>query len=100
MQAQSRLLTDGEAAQLLRILPARLLKLARAGHVPDVALPDGELRFDEADLLRRTFRYCLFAPGESLTAPLECAIFTVEARSKEKMYEKARSEMRERRILA
>jgi len=44
------LLTTAEAAQLLRMLPARLARLAKAGKVPTVLLPDGELRFDVGDL--------------------------------------------------
>ena len=50
MNTQSRLLTDGEAANLVRMLPTRLLKLAKAGVVPSVTLPDGEYRFLESDL--------------------------------------------------
>jgi hypothetical protein len=52
MSTATTLLTDGEAATLLRMLPTRLAKLARAGGVPHVLLPDGELRFDRADLER------------------------------------------------
>ena len=44
------LLTTAEAAQLLRMLPARLVRFAKAGKLPTVLLPDGELRFDAADL--------------------------------------------------
>lgn len=44
------LLTTAEAAQLLRMLPARLVRFAKVGKVPTVLLPDGELRFDAADL--------------------------------------------------
>ena len=50
MEATSRLLADHEAAKLLRMLPARLKRLAKANKVPHIALPDGELRFDESDL--------------------------------------------------
>ena len=50
METQSRLLTDGEAAELLCMIPARLVRLAKAGKVPCVVLPDGELRFDSRDL--------------------------------------------------
>ncbi len=44
------LLTTAEAAQILRMLPARLARLAKAGKLPTVLLPDGELRFDRGDL--------------------------------------------------
>ena len=50
MDATSRLLTDAEAARLLRMLLARIKRLAKKNLIPHVALPDGELRFDEADL--------------------------------------------------
>ena len=45
------LLTDTEAARLLRILRSRLVRLARAGQVPHVLLPDGEFRFRREDLV-------------------------------------------------
>lgn len=45
------LLTDGEAAKLLRILRTRLVRMARAGKVPSIILPDGEIRFSRADLI-------------------------------------------------
>ena len=44
------LLTDGEAAEMLRMPPSRLRKLANTGQVDHVLLPDGEVRFVEADL--------------------------------------------------
>jgi hypothetical protein len=44
------LLTDDEAATLLRMLRARLVRLARAGKVPCVILPDCEVRFRRSDL--------------------------------------------------
>lgn len=50
MTDDARLLTDGEAARLVRMPPARLVRLARAGEIPCVLLPDDELRFIEADL--------------------------------------------------
>lgn len=53
----TRLLTDGEAANRLRILPTRLVRMAKAGQIPHVALPDGEIRFDEGDLSRWVDRY-------------------------------------------
>ena len=50
MMTHTRLLTDTEAAELLQMLTARLKRLAKAGKVPCVRLPDGELRFDSNDL--------------------------------------------------
>lgn len=44
------LLTDTEASDAVRMLRARLVRLARAGKVPCVLLPDGEVRFRRADL--------------------------------------------------
>jgi len=41
-----------EAADKLRMLPARLKRLAKAGDVPCVKLPDAELRFEPAALQR------------------------------------------------
>ena len=46
----AQLLTTAEAAQRLAVLPARLLRWAKAGRVPCVVLPDGEPRFSPADL--------------------------------------------------
>ena len=43
-------LTNHEAGALLRMIPARVLRLAKAGEISHVMLPDGELRFDECDL--------------------------------------------------
>jgi len=45
-----RLLTDGEAASLLRISRTLLVRLAKRGEVPAVYLPDGDIRFDADDL--------------------------------------------------
>ena len=50
MDANSTLLTDGEAAGILRMPTARVNRLVKSGDLPYVALPDGELRFLEADL--------------------------------------------------
>jgi excisionase family DNA binding protein len=47
-----RLLTDGEAASLLRISRTLLVRFAKRGEVPAVRLPDGDIRFDETDLWR------------------------------------------------
>jgi len=46
----THLLSDDEAAKVLRMLPSRLKRLARAGQVPHILLPDGEIRFDAGDL--------------------------------------------------
>lgn len=50
MSSHAHLLTDSEAAEMLRMIPARVVRLTRAGEIPYVALPDGELRYDPADL--------------------------------------------------
>ena len=50
MDATRQLLSDDEAADRLSMLRARLVRLAKAGDVPHVILPDGELRFIESDL--------------------------------------------------
>jgi len=50
MDANKTLLTDGEAADLLRILPSRLGRLVKSGSIPFVLLPDGEPRFVAEDL--------------------------------------------------
>jgi hypothetical protein len=44
------LISTSEAAEALRMLTARVVRLANAGAIPCVRLPDGELRFDLADL--------------------------------------------------
>lgn len=41
-----------EVDRLLRYPRGRSLKLARAGKLPHIKLPDGEIRFDEQDLQR------------------------------------------------
>ncbi len=47
----THLLTNHEAGALLRMIPARVLRLAKAGDIPHVKLPDGEIRFVEHDFL-------------------------------------------------
>jgi excisionase family DNA binding protein len=47
-----QLLTDGEAADLVRMLRPRLVRLAKARLIPFVRLPDGELRFEREELVR------------------------------------------------
>jgi excisionase family DNA binding protein len=44
------LLDASEAAILLRMGNAKVLRLAKAGGIPCVVLPDGEYRFDRSDL--------------------------------------------------
>ncbi len=44
------LLNSYEAAEWLRMRQALLLRLARAGVIPHIALPDGELRFHVGEL--------------------------------------------------
>ena len=46
------LLTDSEAAEILRLTPRQVAKLARRGELPKIAFPNGEVRFDPADLAR------------------------------------------------
>ena len=46
----TQLLTDSAAADRIRMLRTRVVRLAKAGAVPHVALPDGEIRFDADDL--------------------------------------------------
>lgn len=48
--ALTQLLDHFEAAELLSMLPPRLKRMAKRGEVPAVILPDGEIRFDPADL--------------------------------------------------
>lgn len=50
MVALTHLLTDVEAARVLRMSTRQLVKLATAGVVPSIDLGDGELRFDQEDL--------------------------------------------------
>lgn len=47
---RKRILTDAEAARLLKMPRSRLARLAKTGVVPSVHLPDGEPRFIAADL--------------------------------------------------
>lgn len=46
----THLLSSSEAADLLRMLPARVVRLAKRGAIPCVLLPDGEIRFDVQEL--------------------------------------------------
>jgi len=44
------LLAISEAAELLRLTPRQVAKLARRGELPSVLLPGNEIRFDHADI--------------------------------------------------
>ena len=46
----TKLLTPREVDQVLRYSHGRTLRLAKAGHIPFIRLPDGEIRFDEAEI--------------------------------------------------
>lgn len=59
----THLLTDSEAGELLRMLPSRVVRLAKRGVIPHIALPDDELRFCASDLLEWAAQYR--QPGES-----------------------------------
>jgi len=44
------LLTDTEIADLLRLTPRQVLRLANRGELPSVRLPNDEVRFDPEDV--------------------------------------------------
>jgi hypothetical protein len=46
------LLKPSEVDLLFRYPAGRSLKLAKAGQIPHIVLPDGEIRFDEAEIQR------------------------------------------------
>lgn len=50
MSVTERLLTEDEAAEILRLTSSRVLRLARRGEIPAVRLPGNEYRFVESDL--------------------------------------------------
>ena len=50
MSTTQRPLNDLDAADILQMPVARLTRFAKANKVPHVRLPDGEIRFVEADL--------------------------------------------------
>lgn len=52
MIANERLLTAGDAADILQMPTAKVSKFAKRNQIPHVRLPDGEIRFVEADLWR------------------------------------------------
>lgn len=43
---ETRLLKPREVDLMLRYPSGRTLRLAKAGHIPFIRLPDGEIRFD------------------------------------------------------
>jgi excisionase family DNA binding protein len=47
---RTHLLTDSEAADILRLTPRQVARLARSRELPSVLLPGNEVRFDPADL--------------------------------------------------
>lgn len=47
-----QLLKPAEVDLLFRYPAGRALKLARAGRIPHIVLPDGEIRFEESAILR------------------------------------------------
>jgi predicted site-specific integrase-resolvase len=50
------LLTSREVESLLRYSPGQATRLARQGKLPHILLPNGEIRFVEADI-RRLLRW-------------------------------------------
>jgi excisionase family DNA binding protein len=44
------LLTDNEAADVLKLTPRQVVRLASRGELPSVRFPNGEVRFDAGDL--------------------------------------------------
>lgn len=49
---QIRLLTARELERILRYSPGHATRLAKAGKLPYLILPDGEVRFDETEIER------------------------------------------------
>jgi hypothetical protein len=47
-----RLMTPNDIGRLLSCPTARVVRMARAGQIPYVLLPDGDILFDEADIAR------------------------------------------------
>jgi hypothetical protein len=50
MNTTPHLLDPAEAGKLLRMLPVRVVRLAKRGDLPCIALPNGEYRFVLRDL--------------------------------------------------
>lgn len=61
----THLLTTAEAGELLRMLPARVARLAKRRVIPHIALPDGELRFCGSDLMDWATQYRQQPDGEA-----------------------------------
>ena len=51
MNTQTPLLSDVETAEFLCMNSRRVRRLAKKGEIPSVQLPDGEIRFCEADVV-------------------------------------------------
>ena len=51
MNISNTLLDTYDAAALLLLSTQKVRALVRTGHLPHIALPNGEIRFTEADLL-------------------------------------------------
>lgn len=49
---QIRLLTAREVERMLRYSPGRATRLAKAGKLPYLILPDGEVRFNKTEIER------------------------------------------------
>ena len=49
---ETRLLRPGEVDFFLRYPSGRSLRLAKAGRIPFIRLPDGEIRFEESAIRR------------------------------------------------
>lgn len=64
--SDTHLLTEAEAGELLRMLPARVARLAKRGIIPHIALPDGEMRYCASDLLAWASQYR--QPGATVEA--------------------------------
>ncbi len=60
----TKLLTDIETADLLRLTPRQVIRLANRGELPSVIFPNRELRFDRADLERFVEAHKRPATGE------------------------------------
>jgi hypothetical protein len=51
MASEIQILTDVEAAEFLRLKITQTVRLAKAGHIPRIDLPDGQIRFLLSDLV-------------------------------------------------
>jgi excisionase family DNA binding protein len=48
----TRLITDSEVGELLRLSSRQVEKLAKRGEIPSIRLPDNEIRFDPDEIRR------------------------------------------------